>query len=56
MWLLKLKSVLVATDLGETSGPALRAAARVAQLAEAERHLLHETDTPDPAAETRLRA
>ncbi|HYR12277.1 MAG TPA: universal stress protein [Longimicrobium sp.] len=45
MWLLRLRSVLVATDLGPTSGPALRTAARLAPLAGAELHLLHVTDT-----------
>jgi universal stress protein E len=46
MWLLRLRSVLVATDLGPTSGPALRTGARLAMLAGAELHLLHVTDTP----------
>ena len=45
MWLLRLRSILVATDLGPTSGPALRTAARLAPLAGAELHLLHATDT-----------
>jgi nucleotide-binding universal stress UspA family protein len=46
MWLLRLRSVLVATDLGPASGPALRTGARLALLAGAELHLLHVTDTP----------
>src|SRR3954470_116477 len=41
MRLLRLRSVLVATDLGETSRPALRTGARLALLADAELHLLH---------------
>jgi universal stress protein E len=45
MWLLRLRSVLVATDLGPTSRPALLTGARLAALAGAELHLLHVTDT-----------
>jgi nucleotide-binding universal stress UspA family protein len=45
MWLLRLRSILVATDLGPTSGPALRTAGRLAPLAGAELHLLHATDS-----------
>jgi nucleotide-binding universal stress UspA family protein len=41
MRLLRLSSVLVATDLGETSRPALRTGARLALLAEAELHLVY---------------
>ncbi len=44
MRLLRLKSVLVATDLEETSLPALRTGARLAQLADAELHLAHVAD------------
>lgn len=45
MRLLRLRSVLVATDLGETSRPALRTGARLASLAEAELHLVHVANT-----------
>jgi nucleotide-binding universal stress UspA family protein len=45
MWPLRLRSILVATDLGPTSEPALRTAARLGPLAGAELHLLHATDT-----------
>lgn len=45
MWLLRLRSVLVATALDPTSRPALLAGARLAPLAGAELHLLHATDT-----------
>jgi nucleotide-binding universal stress UspA family protein len=45
MLLLRIRSILVATDLGPTSGPAVRTAARLAPLAGAELHLLHATDT-----------
>lgn len=45
MWLLRLTSVLVATDLGPASRPALRTGARLAALAGARLHLLHATDT-----------
>ncbi|MEX1183265.1 MAG: universal stress protein [Gemmatimonadota bacterium] len=41
MRLLTLNSVLVATDLGETSFPAIRTAARLAPLAGAGLHLMH---------------
>jgi len=43
MRLLTLKCVLVATDLEDGSGPALRTAARLAHLAGAELHVLHVT-------------
>jgi nucleotide-binding universal stress UspA family protein len=55
MRLLTLKSILVATDLGDASLPALRTAARLAQLAGAEIHLLHVAGDPGPNDETRLR-
>ena len=41
MRLLRLKSILVATDLDEASRPALRTAAKLAPLAGARLHLLH---------------
>ena len=46
MWLLTLKSVLLATDLGEASLPATRTAVRLATLAGATLHLVHVTDSP----------
>lgn len=55
MWLLTLRSILVATDLGEASLPALRTAARLAPLAGARLHLLHVADDPPPGGEARLR-
>jgi universal stress protein E len=55
MRLLTLKSVLVATDLDESSPSALRTAARLATLAEATLHLVHVADEPVPGAESRLR-
>ncbi|HEX8693944.1 MAG TPA: universal stress protein [Longimicrobium sp.] len=55
MRLLTLKSVLVATDLGESSPSALRSAARLATLAEARLHLVHVADQPVPGDESRLR-
>ena len=55
MWLLALRSILVATDLGEASRPALRTAARLAPLAGARLHLLHVADDPPPGGEARLR-
>lgn len=55
MWLLTLRSILVATDLGEASRPALRTGARLAQLAGAGLHLLHVADDPPPGGEARLR-
>ncbi|HEU4556501.1 MAG TPA: universal stress protein [Longimicrobium sp.] len=54
MWLLRLRSVLVATDLGPASEPALRTGARLAALAGAEFHLLHATDTPVSGGAGRL--
>jgi nucleotide-binding universal stress UspA family protein len=54
MRLLTLKSILVATDLEEGSWPALRTAARLARLAEANLHLLHVADTAQADAEARL--
>lgn len=56
MRLLTLRSVLVATDLDESSPSALRAAARLAALAEARLHLVHVADRPGPGDESRLRA
>lgn len=55
MWLLTLKSIVVATDLGEASKPALRTAARLAPLAGAGIHLLQVTPEPDPDGRDRLR-
>ena len=55
MWLLTLKSILVATDLGEASRPALRTAARRAPLAGARLHLVHVVDDREHADEGRLR-
>jgi nucleotide-binding universal stress UspA family protein len=55
MWLLTLRSILVATDLGEASLHALRTAARLAPLAGAGLHLLHVADDPPPGGEARLR-
>ena len=54
MWLLTLKSLLVATDLDEASRPALRTAARLAPLAEARLHLLHVLEEPKSTNATRL--
>lgn len=55
MWLLSLKSILLATDLDERSEPALRTAARLAQLAGAKLHLLHVGDVQTAAGEARLK-
>jgi universal stress protein E len=55
MRLLTLKSVLVATDLDQSSSSALRTAARLATLAEAKLHLMHVADHPVAAGESRLR-
>lgn len=55
MRLLTLKSVLVATDLDESSPSALRTAARLATLAGARLHLVHVADRPVPGDEARLR-
>jgi nucleotide-binding universal stress UspA family protein len=44
MWLLTLKSVLLATDLGEASLPALRTAAELARLSGASLHIVHVAD------------
>lgn len=41
MWLLTLKSVLLATDLGEASIPALRTALELSRLAGASLHVVH---------------
>ena len=54
MRLLTLNSVLVATDLGETSYPAIRTAARLAPLAGASLHLLHVAAGRDADDEDRL--
>jgi nucleotide-binding universal stress UspA family protein len=56
MWLLTLKSILVATDLDEASKPALRTAARLAPLAGASLHLLHVAAEPSRHDRDRLRA
>jgi nucleotide-binding universal stress UspA family protein len=55
MRLLRLSSVLVATDLDETSGPALRSGARLALLAEAGLHLIHAANTATANEKHRLR-
>jgi nucleotide-binding universal stress UspA family protein len=54
MKLLTLRSILAATDLEPTSLPAMRAAAQLAQLAEAELHLLHVADAQVPHGLDRL--
>jgi nucleotide-binding universal stress UspA family protein len=54
MKLLTLRSILAATDLEPTSLAALRAAARLADLAEAELHLLHVTESQQPHSLDRL--
>lgn len=56
MRLLTLKSVLVATDLDESSPSVLRTAVRLAALAGARLHLVHAADRPVPGDESRLRA
>ena len=55
MRLLTLKSVLVATDLDQPSGSALRTAARLAALAEAKVHVVHVADQATPGDDARLR-
>ncbi len=55
MRLLTLKSVLVATDLDESSPSALLTAARLATLAGATLHLVHVSDQPVIGDESRLR-
>jgi len=55
MWLLTLKSVLLATDLGEASLPALRTAAQLARLAGASLHIVHVADAPVEGGQARLR-
>jgi len=55
MWLLTLRSILLATDLEEGSNPALRTAATLAPLAGAELHVLHVTGAPDLGAPARVR-
>ncbi|HET7274742.1 MAG TPA: universal stress protein [Longimicrobiaceae bacterium] len=55
MWLLTLKSILVATDLTDSSRPALRTAASLAPLAGTSLHLLYVADDPKPDDEARLR-
>lgn len=55
MWLLTLKSILVATELDDASRSALRTAARLAALAGARLHLLHVTDNSERDGEARLR-
>jgi nucleotide-binding universal stress UspA family protein len=55
MWLLTLKSIVVATDLDEASKPALRTAARLAPLAGASLHLLQVAAEPSPDGRARLR-
>jgi nucleotide-binding universal stress UspA family protein len=54
MRLLTLHSILVATDLSETSGPALRTASRLASLSGASLHALHVAERPAADNETRL--
>ncbi len=54
MRLLTLKTVLVATDLDEQSGPVLRTAARLAELSGAQLHLVHATSVPRPEHDTQL--
>lgn len=55
MRLLTLKSILVATDLDQPSGSALRTAARLATLAEAKVHVVHVADQAVPGDDARLR-
>jgi nucleotide-binding universal stress UspA family protein len=55
VWLLTLKSILVATDPSDPSPSPLRTAAVLAQLAGARLHLLHVGENPGPSAEARLR-
>jgi universal stress protein E len=55
MRLLKLKSVLVATDLDASSTSALRTGARLAALAGARLHLVHVADNTADGGESRLR-
>lgn len=55
MRLLTLRSILVAADLDPASSAALRTAARLASLAEAELHLVYATTAPEPDAVARLR-
>ena len=55
MRLLRLSSILVATDLGETSMPALRTAGHLARLADGRIHLLHARDTAIGEGTVRLR-
>ena len=54
MRLLRLRSVLIATDLGDTSLPALRAGSQLARLAGAEFHLVHAAER-DTVSSERLR-
>jgi nucleotide-binding universal stress UspA family protein len=54
MRLLTLRSILVTTDLSETSRPALRTAARLAPLAGASLHVLHVAESTRADNETRL--
>lgn len=55
MQLLTLRSVLVASDMGATSVPALETAAALARLADARLHLLHVAEAEIPGGEARLR-
>lgn len=55
MKLLTLKSILVATDMGDSSRPALRTGAHLARLAGAKLNLLHVSDNSAGDAEVRLR-
>lgn len=55
MRLLKLKTVVVAVDLGDPSRSALRTAARLASLADAQLHLLHVTNRAIASGEAVLR-
>lgn len=54
MRLLTLKTVLVATDLDETSGGAMFTAARLAALTGAALHVLHAADSPVEDGENRV--
>lgn len=55
MRLFVLRSILVASDLGDASLPAMRTGAELARLTDARLHLLHVAETPSPDGEARLR-
>ncbi|HET6639032.1 MAG TPA: universal stress protein, partial [Gemmatimonadota bacterium] len=55
MWLLKLESVVAATDLKEASRSALSTAARLAALASAALHVVFVEEAPTRDAEARVR-